>query len=677
MLGALLTGLPIPAHAAATPSPSPTVSAQPSLHASPSASGVLRSADVLRVTVRVDNPTNQALPATEATLGLGPQPLRTADEILDWLDGSTTPELTQVATSVLTTVPAQGSLEGALAVQPTAAALKSRAPGVYPFEVTYSTADGELTSTGVITVLGKTAPTVSVVVPVTAGPTADGMISADRLAQLTAPDGALTALLAGISSPEVVLAIDPAIVATVRALGRTAPTSATDWLTRLENMPNPRVALQYGDADVALQFAAGLTSPLKPTNLTAYVDLTDSGENNATPDPTDTGPGVAPTTEQLLDIGSTIGEIWWPSTVTAAVMDASANATVMIPSAQVGTTAAHVSVSGRTALVYDRRLGDVLAEAVGETDSAVRGRSLATASALLSLDTATASGHPVLVAMSRTTTVDESALSATLATVTTIPGATTVSGGDLLTGEPVTATLSAASVDQNRVPLVEQMLDDADAVSRFARLLVEPDLLTGRERAREQQLLAVGWRDETAWATAMDAQHARAIDLRNSIRIVQPPKVTLVSQGSKIPVFVRNDLPFPAQVDVVAQPLDLRVRVEPVTSVRAAADANTSVPIPVTAGVSNGDVEISMQMRASDGTMLGAVQYAELSVRADWERIGLIVIGTLAVLFIGIGLFRTIRRRRRGDESRPSRRQSRADYRTTTPAEDAEKETHG
>ncbi|HAN26073.1 MAG TPA: hypothetical protein DCP95_16120, partial [Microbacterium ginsengisoli] len=68
--------------------------------------------------------------------------------------------------------------------------------------------------------------------------------------------GLLDAELTAVAGTAAVLAVDPAVVASIRVLGSSAPASARAWLQRLMTLPNERFALQYGDADVATQLEA-------------------------------------------------------------------------------------------------------------------------------------------------------------------------------------------------------------------------------------------------------------------------------------------------------------------------------------------------------------------------------------------------------------------------------------
>jgi hypothetical protein len=83
------------------------------------------------------------------------------------------------------------------------------------------------------------------------------------------------AQLDAVTGSNAVLAVDPAIVAAIRVLGTAAPASAVAWLSDLMTLPNPRFALQFGDADLATQIAAGLGAPLTALPLDPYMSARD------------------------------------------------------------------------------------------------------------------------------------------------------------------------------------------------------------------------------------------------------------------------------------------------------------------------------------------------------------------------------------------------------------------
>jgi hypothetical protein len=70
----------------------------------------------------------------------------------------------------------------------------------------------------------------------------------------------------------VAIAIDPMIIASIRVLGTSAPTSAVEWLNRLASAGNDIFPLGYADADPSLAVQAGAPAPLAPTSLEFATD---------------------------------------------------------------------------------------------------------------------------------------------------------------------------------------------------------------------------------------------------------------------------------------------------------------------------------------------------------------------------------------------------------------------
>ncbi len=129
--------------------------------------------------------------------------------------------------------------------------------------------------------------------------------------------------------------------------------------------------------------------------------------------------------------------------------------------------------------------------------------------------------------------------------------------------------------------------------------------------------------------------------------IIRASPIQLITSGAVIPVWVRNDLPYPANVTLFAAPDDLRLRVQQTTSVVAQPQSNTRVEVPVQAQLGSGDVTIQLELRSPTGVLIGDTQTREVHVRAEWEGIGLVIMGVFGVGFLLVGVIRTIQRRRR------------------------------
>ena len=89
------------------------------------------------------------------------------------------------------------------------------------------------------------------------------------------------------------------------------------------------------------------------------------------------------------------------------------------------------------------------------------------------------------------------------------------------------------------------------------------------------------------------------------------------------------------------------------TIVPAGAESNTRQQVPVQARVGSGDVNIALQLRSPTSVQIGAPQVVEVSVRAEWEGIGITVLAILVGAFVVLGVIRTVlrlRARRRADD---------------------------
>jgi len=142
------------------------------------------------------------------------------------------------------------------------------------------------------------------------------------------------------------------------------------------------------------------------------------------------------------------------------------------------------------------------------------------------------------------------------------------------------------------------------------------------------------------------AHRAETAETLDSVGILPPSQIQLISSGAGIPVWVRNDLPYPVTVQLLASPDDLRLEVQPVTVVTALPNSNTRAEVPVQAQIGNGDVTLTLSLQSTVGVAIGQPQYADVHVRADWEGIGIVVLAILAGGLLVLGLVRTLLRRR-------------------------------
>ncbi len=657
-----------------TPTPSPTTSGRVDLTLAPAANGIVRAGDALSVSVIVANGTANAIAPVRITLSLGATRLADRAALTTWLHAPPAggPAVTAIGTVNTSAIAAGSSDSRSITIAPTDAALANRAAGVYPLIASYTDASGTVSSTSAMIVpdTAAAATAVGVVVPITGPATGGGLLTAAQLTELTAPGGALTNQLDAVAGTPAILAIDPAIPAAIRVLGTAAPARALAWLARLDAMPNTRFALQFGDADVAAQIESGVAAPQKPLSLQAYMTAPNfataapDASPSPSPSPTATSGPTYPSLTQLLDVGGGRSDVYWPASgsATSSVLTSLAGApssTTLVPSATLAagangaTVTAHATAGTTDLLVYDSEVSAALHAASVIDTTPPRGAPLTAAAAYLAFAAADAGGRPRLVTVDRASDRSAPALSAAVDAVQA-SGLTLVGLDGIATATPTAAQVVDPPAEPARVDAASALAAGEARVAAFATILDDPALLTGPQRAQTLQLLGNAWRSTPdAWQTALAANSAATGATLDSVGTLAPATIQLLSPRAPLQFWVRNDLPYPVNVVLRAAPDDLRLDVQTQTVVIGASPrSNTRIEVPVTAHVGNAQVGVDLQLRSPTGQLIGAPQRADITVRADWEGIGvtslLVIIAALAV----IGLVRTILRRRRARRER-------------------------
>ncbi|MDT0157834.1 DUF6049 family protein [Microbacterium sp. ARD32] len=606
-------------------------------------------------TVTVRNDTENTLSAGTVTVEVDPTPLRDGAALDAWFDdGAVAGTFRAVSTEPSPEVAAGDS--AAVSTVADAEELGGLAPGVYPVRArltgaTTDDADGTswtVTTTSVVVVSPASAQTVGVLVPITATPEGGALLTADELADLTAPDGMLTGQLDAVTDTSAILAVDPAIPAAIRVLGSSAPAGAVAWLQRLQGLPNDTFALQLADADPATQSHAGQETLLTAPDLTTLLDAADF----PTPAPEPTPTGTSTPAPQLPDntalttlLGAQTGILWPRGDVTAADLSAfdgylGMPATTILPSSSLsGTTAARAEVDGHGILVTDAAASARLSAAAQLTDPAAIDRDIAAAAGHLyftSRESATA-----LVGLSRSETRSPVALRSLLSAFGT-PGV----GLAGLRAAPAASAGLKTTAGAVRPAALKTMLADERRLQDFSSILDDPDQLLAPERIRLMRTIAVGLSDD-AFTTAVRerAEHVRT--LLGSVTIQRPKPVQLIAASAPLPVWVRNDLPWPVQLSLHSEPSDPRLDIQSITRVEAAGAGSTRVDVPISARVASGEVQVEFRLTSPTGVQVGTTETAEVTLRADWETIGLSILGGVIALLLVFGLIRTVRRKRR------------------------------
>jgi hypothetical protein len=686
---------------AATPTPTP----QPAVPAgvetftlSPVGGGVVRPGERLTVSVTLQNGTDLPIAPASVTLALGASPLPDREALTGWLAGDTSGVATaDVGTGAIDAVLPGGTQVAGIGVEAESPALQNREPGVYPLLATYQGSEGPVTSASAMIVPDDGAEVVGigVVVPITAEGLSEGLLTRDQLIALTTPTGSLSTQLNAVEGTSAILAVDPAIPASIRVLGTSAPASALEWLARLDDLPQSRFPLQFGDADVAVQVEAGLSRPLAPTSLSFYMSPanfvpTTEPTPQASPGPTptpavDPDAPVYPDLATLLDIGGGRAGVFWPVAGTAApetlatlgrvTVDDRASLTLVPSAATVegangATVAAHGHVGDADVLVYDTAVSHALQQASRTDENALRGAALTEATAYLAFASTETDGAPLLVALDRDTARDRVGLRSAITTATQAPGFTPLTLGRLASSDAHEVGIADAAADPARVATTSALLADETALSRFATILDDTSLITGPERAELLQLLGIAWIAEPdAWSAAIASHRQQTAATLDSVDLLPTSTINLFGADADLGFWVRNDLPYPVNLVLYATPSNLRLDVQPATPLVAGASSNTRVEVPVQARIGNGEVTLALQLRSRASVAIGEGTTVQVNVRAEWEGVGIIALSVVVGGLLILGVVRTVLRMR-------ARRKARAGGgEHTDPGETVEGET--
>ncbi|OWP20363.1 hypothetical protein CBF90_01755 [Microbacterium sp. AISO3] len=637
-------------------SPTPGTPGIASLIAAPANGGTVATGTDALISVDQRNGSPRPLPAGTVSVSLSRSALASQQAVVDWLRPGddaeeALPVFEEVARADVAELAAGDERATNVSISATEKDLVGLAPGVYPVAV--SGPGGS--SRTVITVPRTDAPprSTTVIVPITAGARTSGLLTATELTELTAENGALSATLNAVTGTPAVLAVDPAIVASIRVLGSSAPATATGWLASLMALPNERFALQFGDADLATQVHAGLMAPLEPTTLAPYADPANFSAAGST-----TAEGV-PDLRQLLAVGTaanTVRDIFWPAGGTAgpdvvAAIDAQAgadaDALTLVPSDTVsgGDGGVRAATGDADLLVYDDLVSAELARVAAASDDApVRSAELAAATAQVAL-----SGEgPLVATIDRPATTSRAGVRTAITAITGAAGAAPTSLQDLRAAAPGQVAVADIPADADRVAALQRFLADEERLATFATALVEPTQLTARERTAILQLIGDAWLTEpTAWAAAVAQHEENTESTLDAVGIANPGTINFLATSAPIPVTVRNDLPWPVSLVLFAETGDPRLIVQKATVVEAGAQQNTRVDVPVEARVGSGETTLSLQLRSTSAVPIGAPEAIGLTVRAEWESVGITAIIVIVVVLIAGGVIRTILKLRR------------------------------
>ena len=270
----------------------------------------------------------------------------------------------------------------------------------------------------------------------------------------------------------------------------------------------------------------------------------------------------------------------------------------------------------------------------------------------------------VVVAMPRraASTADPSAVHERVAALRSVSWIRPQSLGDLQehTRAEVEATDEGTShVERSEPP--EKVIDDdelpadlltaasgtAATLQSVSSVLSDPPALLGDYTGLESVVASASWRADPATRSAqVPAAEAAGTGVTSSLAAVPSSTINLISSEAQLPVRITSSLDQDVTVQVYLVSDNKRLQVPRTTTVKVPANQQAKVTVPIRA-VGSGDVGLTVQVLAADGTTVGRPTTVDMRVRADWESRGTGIIVGLLVSIVVIGTVRTVRRGRR------------------------------
>jgi hypothetical protein len=657
----------------------------------PANGGVVQPGADLTVIASLVNSGSTTIDATSLQVALDREVISTRAGLAEWLspiDDTSTVDSDAIVTSVAVPALQPGEERIVQAVIP-AASVTLDDWGAHGITATVSqgdAADVVAHSSIVYNTANAPAPTrVALAIPITTQPGQTGLIPEATLATITADDGLLTRELDSVIDRPVGILIDPRIIVSIRALGLSAPSSATAWLERLQGASNPIYPLSYGDADIAAVSQSGAPQLLTPTSFDYALDeanfvgmeqptasptpvagtaaVAPGGQATETPTPTPAPvptPDAVPDTSALLAWNYTGTSIAWPrdNTVTTADVPFFASnglTTSILSSSNVSlpsSSPAGVVRSGdSTVLVSDDTVSRALREAAGALTATQRLKALSDLASSLAVVASEDDGaaRTILATFDRAALADGTALADALNALDQLSWSSTTSFDGFAAQVPVT---EAAIIDQaepaERTGQVAALLASENQVAAFSSIITEPTDLLGENRANIMSLLANSWASNPGgWSVAIQAQVEGSTATLGAVSIVAGSPINLVSNTGDMPILVQNNLPYPVNLTVRLSPSNFRLVVQREVTITVEAASSKQAKVPITAGVANGDTIVRAELVSPTGVLIsGQPTFIPVNVSADWEVTGSWLVASVVGALLVFAAIRLVLKRR-------------------------------
>lgn len=589
-------------------------------------------------------------------------------------DGPLTPESTVIATEAVSATAGETLQEISITVQAEDLPFDATTDaGVYPLYATYvpanTAADASITAFSPMVWKGVNEPSAAVdltlVVPFMFP---EDVLSMPTRGQLSDAAPGFEALLDYAEEVQAVIAIDPRILAAIRGYGAEAPEPAIEFLDRLERSALTSFLLQYGDADPAAQSALGSASLLEPTGLefvTRFGDWPLSVEDDITPDsefdtevldPVDYADPVTgePTLPALGSWPNGVPGAWpaggQASVDTLALMRSHGLDLAVLNSDNVNLRGGpSATVNDEQAIITDAELDAAVALTLQDSTDSARalGIARATARLVMAADIAAADkpSNGLVLGVDRGGITSGESPEELLRQLTDLSFVDTINIDSQETG---TATLRDLEPSEERTLLLQSALENEAYVLEARSLLVNPEFLDSYQRMRLLTLFGTRYAaEETDFLPVSKGFAKRDSELHDGVELVGTKRAQLVGGSTRIPVQLRNSLPFDVIVNVTVSPRSaaLSVPERQFLGVELPDDSSDRVLVPVEARVSSGESALLLSVTSADGEFAASTDVLPVSISTTVETIAISVLAFAALLLFTFGIWRSVRRR--------------------------------
>ncbi|MEJ6488669.1 DUF6049 family protein [Leucobacter sp. USCH14] len=505
-------------------------------------------------------------------------------------------------------------------------------------------------------------------------------------------------LLTAARTHEATLAIDPRVIAGIRAYGDEAPRNAQLLLNRLETTPLPSFLLQFADADPSAQAALGFTTLLEPTSLdfvsrfgsfseapasdagteadadsgpssgsgsgsdsNSVADGASGTESTDSADEADAGaestPEIEPESAPLPALSDLLA--WpqqeslhaWPAEGRAdpallPLLESEGVDSLVLSSEGVELAGGPRGSIGDTEVtVTDAELDRAARTALRAATETERSGGVARIAAELVLEAQDGSDGVVL-ALDRGATGGAADPAALLEQLETFAWTSPTAIAEQGTGS---VELRPSGPLQDRLELLRSASNREGSVNEVGAVLTHPEYLSGYQRTRLLELFSTRYAgDEGGFADVAAAFRERDAELLSGVQAISTEHIQLVGSSSRVPVQLRNALPFDAAVTVDVEPASAALSVEErrFEDVIVPAETTERVLVPVRSRVSSGESGLVVSVSAADEQTTVFTGTLSITIRSSIETIIFWSLGGLAVLLLVFGILRSVRRRR-------------------------------